>query len=100
MESASRFISALLVFIGVCFSDLAFHLQGDDRIQFLCERLSAIHKEYQMLKGEVSIIDRRKKRARGRERDRESELIIERAMTLVIVLWFTNCDLTFIGQFM
>ncbi|XP_076464526.1 uncharacterized protein LOC143296465 isoform X2 [Babylonia areolata] len=52
--------------------DLGEHLQGEQRIQFLLDKMKEVRKVYQGIKAEVAAIDRKRKRARRREKERES----------------------------
>ena len=50
------------------------YLEGSQRISFLVDKIQEIRKIYMGLKAEVTCIDRRRKRARRREKERESRL--------------------------
>lgn len=70
LNSCNRF------FIWVCFfssTDEGKYLEGEKRISFLMEKIQEIRKIYMNLKSEVACIDRRRKRAKRRDRDRESK---------------------------
>ena len=53
--------------------DSAEELARDQRIAILQSRISEIRKIYMELKSEVALIDRRRKRARRKEREAERE---------------------------
>lgn len=54
-------------------TDEGKYLEGEKRISFLMEKIQEIRKIYMNLKSEVACIDRRRKRAKRRDRDRESK---------------------------
>ena len=51
------------------FSEEGKYLEGNERISFLVDKVQEIRKIYMSLKAEVACIDRRRKRARRRERE-------------------------------
>lgn len=52
--------------------DLGEHLQGEQRIQFLLDKMKEIRRVYQSIKARAAAIDRKRKRARRMEKERES----------------------------
>ena len=51
------------------FSEEGNYLEGERRITFIVEKLQEIRKIYMGLKAEVACIDRRRKRAKRREKE-------------------------------
>lgn len=59
----------MLAIISYCFSEEGKYLEGEPRIVFLMEKVQEIRKIYMDLKSEVALIDRRRKRAKRKERE-------------------------------
>ena len=73
LNSCNRFFIYLFLFFSS--TDEGKYLEGEKRISFLMEKIQEIRKIYMNLKSEVACIDRRRKRAKRRDRDRDSKYL-------------------------